>query len=59
MGHALTENRHGLIMAIAATEAVGTAEGETTLEMLDRLKAAYDRVLATLGGDKGYDHALP
>lgn len=55
MGHALTENRHGLIMAIAATEANGTAEREATLTMVDRLKTAHDRVPATLGGDKGYD----
>lgn len=55
MGHALTENRHGLIMAIAATEANGTAEREATLTMVDRLKTAHDRVPATLGGDMGYD----
>ena len=55
MGHALTENRHGLIMTVAATEAKGTAEREATLEMLDDLKTTHDRVPATLGGDKGYD----
>jgi transposase len=55
MGHALTENRHGLIMTVAATEASGTAEREATLEMLDHLKATHDQVPATLGGDKGYD----
>jgi transposase len=55
MGHALTENRHGLIMTVAATEASGTAEREATLEMLDDLKGAHGRVPQTLGGDKGYD----
>jgi transposase len=55
MGHALTENRHGLIMTVTATEASGTAEREATLAMLDDLKGAHDRVPQTLGGDKGYD----
>lgn len=55
MGHALTENRHGLIMTVTATEASGTAEREATLVMLDDLKGAHGRVPQTLGGDKGYD----
>jgi transposase len=55
MGHALTENRHGLIMRVTATEANGTAEREATLAMLDDLKATHGRVPQTLGGDKGYD----
>lgn len=55
MGHALTENRHGLIMTVTATEASGTAERKATLEMLDSLKGAQGRVPQTLGGDKGYD----
>lgn len=55
MGHVLAENRNGLIVAIAATEANGTAERTATLDMLDDLKATHDRVPATLGGDKGYD----
>jgi transposase len=55
MGHALTENRHGLIMTVTATLASGTAEREATLDMLDELKKAHGRVPQTLGGDKGYD----
>jgi transposase len=55
MGHVLAENRHGLIMTVAATEASGTAEREATLTMLDDLKATHGRVPQTLGGDKGYD----
>ena len=55
MGHALTENRHGLVMTVTATEASGTAEREATLQMLDDLKGAHGRVPQTLGGDKGYD----
>lgn len=55
MGHVLSENRHGLILGIAATEANGTAEREATLAMLDDLKATHNRTPRTLGGDKGYD----
>jgi transposase len=55
MGHVLSENRHGLILTITATEANGTAERTATLEMLDDLKQIHDRVPATLGADKGYD----
>jgi transposase len=55
MGHALTENRHGLVMTVTATEASGTAEREATLVMLDSLKGAQGCVPQTLGGDKGYD----
>jgi hypothetical protein len=55
MGHVLAENRNGLIVTIAATEANGTAEREATLEVLDDLKATHHRVPRTLGGDKGFD----
>ena len=55
MGHVLAENRHGLIVTIAATEANGTAERTATLDMLDDLMSTHGRVPATLGGDKGYD----
>lgn len=55
MGHVLAENRHGLILGIAATEANGTAEREATLDMLDDLKSTHNRKPKTLGGDKGYD----
>lgn len=55
LGHALTENRHGLIMSVTATEASGTAEREATLEMLDDCKDTHDCVPKTLGGDKSYD----
>lgn len=55
MGHVLSENRHGLILTITATEANGTAERTATLEMLDDLKQIHDRVPTTLGADKGYD----
>jgi transposase len=55
MGHALAENRHGLIVAVAATEASGTAERAAALEMLDGLGATPGLRPTTLGADKGYD----
>ena len=51
MGHVLTENRHGLVLAVELTAASGTAEREAALLMLDRSSAGG----ATLGADKGYD----
>lgn len=55
MGHALTENRHGLILGITITEANGTAEREAALAMVDELKSTHQRQPKTLGTDKGYD----
>lgn len=55
MGHALGENRHGLILAVAVTEASGTAERVAALAMLDDLSATRGLRPATLGADKGYD----
>lgn len=55
MGHALGENRHGLILAVAVTEASGTAEREAALGMVDAVIAAGALRPSTLGADKGYD----
>ena len=55
MGHALTENRNGLILGITITEANGTAEREAALDLVDELKATHQRKVKTLGADKGYD----
>jgi transposase len=55
LGHALAENRYGLVMAVAVTEASGTAERTATLSMLDQLKSRHGAVPKTLGADKGYD----
>lgn len=54
MGHALGENRHGLVLAVAVTEATGTAEREAALEMVDAVLAGGVRP-TTLGADEGYD----
>ncbi|MFM9066642.1 MAG: IS5 family transposase [Planctomycetota bacterium] len=55
IGHALTENRNGLVMGVTTTQATGTAECEAALSMLDRLKARHDLAPKTLGSDKGFD----
>jgi transposase len=55
LGHALGENRHGLILGITVTEANGTAERLAALELVDGLQARHARTPKTLGSDKGYD----
>jgi transposase len=54
-GHALGENRHGLILGITVTEANGTAERAAALDLLDGLKSTHEVRPRTLGSDKGYD----
>jgi hypothetical protein len=51
MGHALMENRHGLVVQAEATEANGTGERKTALELLDRQVPGTSNQL-TLGADK-------
>ena len=53
-GHVLMENRTGLVVDVAVTQATGRAEREAALEMLDRLPG---RRRATVGADKNYDTA--
>jgi transposase len=52
LGHALMENRHGLVVDTRVTLATGRAEREAALAMLDAVPGSQ-RV--TLGADKGYD----
>jgi len=52
-GHALMENRNGMLVDIKVAEANGYAEREMAIEMLDRSLPGTKRI--TLGGDKGYD----
>jgi transposase len=52
MGHALMENRNGLAVLGEVTRAVGTAERDAALDLLDR-RHAERRI--TLGADKAYD----
>jgi transposase len=55
MGHVLSENRNGLILAITATEANGTAEREAAAAMVIDLHDTHGRKPKTVGADKGYD----
>jgi transposase len=55
MGHALMENRSGLVVAATVTKATGTAERKAAQEMIVRHSPGVRRV--TLGCDKGYDAA--
>jgi transposase len=52
MGHALMENRNGLVVDATLTHATGRAEREATLTMLDR-RGGRRRI--TLAADKAYD----
>jgi transposase len=54
MGHALIENRHGLVVQADATQATGKAEREAALTMIDRHAPGTTNQL-TLGADKAYD----
>jgi transposase len=52
MGHALVENRHGLLVDLRVSTATGKAEREVALEMLDD----HERPgRTTLGADRAYD----
>ncbi|MBX3378426.1 MAG: IS5 family transposase, partial [Phycisphaeraceae bacterium] len=53
--HALSENRHGLIVAVRVEEANGTAERVSALRMLDHAERRHGVRPWTLGADKGYD----
>jgi transposase len=55
MGHVLGENRHGLIVGVAVSEANGTAERAAALDLLTRAKRRHKLRPKTLGADKGYD----
>jgi transposase len=55
IGHALMENRHGLAVGGGISQATGTAERETALDLIDGCGRGNRRV--TLGADKAYDVA--
>lgn len=52
-GHALMENRHGLLVDFRIAEANGTAERAMALQMVRETLVGDHRI--TLGADKGYD----
>lgn len=51
-GHALMENRNGLIVDLSLTSAVGVTEPEAALDLLE---GNVDRSRATVGADAGYN----
>jgi IS5 family transposase len=55
MGHALMENRNGLIVGAVTTTASGHAERQAALALIEPHAAPPQPV--TLGADKGYDSA--
>jgi hypothetical protein len=56
MGHALMENRSGLVVQAHLSQASGTAEREAAIHMVNRQSPGSSRRI-TLGADKGYDAA--
>jgi hypothetical protein len=57
LGHVLTENRNGLVVAALATQAGAAAEREATLRMIDQQRGrARLTDTITLGADKSYHH---
>jgi IS5 family transposase len=52
LGHVVTENRNGLVVASETTLATGTAEREASVRMMKRVVCARR---STLAGDKNYD----
>ena len=52
LGHVITENRNGLVVAAETTLATGTAEREASERMMKRVSRTRR---STLGGDKNYD----
>ncbi len=56
MGHALMENRNGLVVDAELTRATGTAERVAALAMLEGVARDIGRRV-TIGADKGYDTA--
>ncbi len=51
LGHVITENRNGLVVAAMATQSGNAAEREAALKMLKRIKRGKRM---TLGADKSY-----
>jgi len=51
-GHVLMENSNGLVVDVAVTQATGTAERDTALDMLEKVPGSR-RI--TVGADKNYD----
>lgn len=57
MAHAVTENRHGLVLGIAISQAAGDAEPTAAIALIDRIRQRLRGRPRTLGADKGYDRS--
>ena len=62
LGHVITENRNGLVVAACATQSSATAEREAALRMLDEMRQRPENVPRgekpiTLGADKSYQES--
>jgi transposase len=55
MGHTLMENRNGLIVDAAVSQANGYAERVAAQAMIGKVRQANPEAAVTLGADKGYD----
>lgn len=55
MGHTLMENRNGLIVDAAVTQADGYAERVAAKAMIGKVRQAHPEAAVTLSADKGYD----
>jgi transposase len=53
LGHVLSDNRHGLVVNVRASQANGTAERDIAAQMLADVASPGKRV--TVGADKAYD----
>lgn len=54
-GHLLIENRHGLIVSSALTQATGKAEEEAALALLGKERTRRPGGRLTVGADRGYN----
>jgi transposase len=52
MGHTVMENRNGIVVSAAASQATGKAEREVAIELLGQLPGKHSK---TVGADKNYD----
>lgn len=55
MGHALNDNRYGLVVNASVTQADGYAERDAAKDMIGDARQANPKAELTLGADKGYD----
>jgi transposase len=52
--HLLSENRHGLVLAVEVNSPLANSEPTTALSLIDRVRERFGLRPRTLGADKGY-----